>query len=114
MSFARFDPSGKLLAASRPDNTGVIWDLDTRAIIRWHEGHVKGVTAVEYVLPTALSLLLTYAVGRVIRDSSLQLQKTGTSSYGTWNLPPIHLTSIQPFDLMPRLSQLASIHEIGS
>lgn len=47
-SFARFDPSGKLVAAGRPDGTGVIWDLDTRAIVRWCEGHVKGVTAVDW------------------------------------------------------------------
>lgn len=47
-SFARFDPSGKLLAAGRPDGSGVIWDLDTRATIRWCEGHVKGVTAIDW------------------------------------------------------------------
>lgn len=47
-SFARFDPSGKLLAAGRPDGSGVIWDLDTRATVRWCEGHVKGITAVDW------------------------------------------------------------------
>ncbi|KAL4075626.1 WD40 repeat-like protein [Scleroderma citrinum] len=47
-SFARFDPSGKLLVAGRPDGSGVVWDLDTRAAVRWCEGHVKGVTAVDW------------------------------------------------------------------
>ncbi|KAG9317101.1 WD40 repeat-like protein [Chiua virens] len=47
-SFARFDPSGRLLAAARNDGSAVIWDLDTRATIRWCEGHVKGVTAVDW------------------------------------------------------------------
>ncbi|KIK79997.1 hypothetical protein PAXRUDRAFT_833798 [Paxillus rubicundulus Ve08.2h10] len=47
-SFARFDPSGKFLAAARNDGSAVIWDLDTRATIRWCEGHVKGVTAVDW------------------------------------------------------------------
>ncbi|KAF9224389.1 WD40 repeat-like protein [Gyrodon lividus] len=47
-SFARFDPSGKFLAAARSDGSAVIWDLDTRATIRWCEGHVKGVTVVDW------------------------------------------------------------------
>ncbi|KIJ70363.1 hypothetical protein HYDPIDRAFT_35755 [Hydnomerulius pinastri MD-312] len=47
-SFARFDPSAKFLAAARSDGSAVIWDLDTRATIRWCEGHVKGVTAVDW------------------------------------------------------------------
>lgn len=47
-SFARFDPSGKLLAAGRPDGSGVIWDLDTRSTVRWCEGHVKAVTAIDW------------------------------------------------------------------
>ncbi|KAH0839567.1 WD40-repeat-containing domain protein [Lanmaoa asiatica] len=47
-SFARFDPSGQLLAAARSDGSAVIWDLDTRATIRWCEGHVKGVTAIDW------------------------------------------------------------------
>lgn len=52
-SFARFNPSGQLLAAARSDGSAVIWDLDTRATIRWCEGHVKGVTAIECVQPIA-------------------------------------------------------------
>lgn len=52
-SFARFNPSGELLAAARSDGSAVIWDLDTRATIRWCEGHVKGVTALECVQPAS-------------------------------------------------------------
>ncbi|KAF9242913.1 WD40-repeat-containing domain protein [Melanogaster broomeanus] len=47
-SFVRYDPSGKFLAAARSDGCAVIWDLDTRAAIRWCEGHVKGVTTVDW------------------------------------------------------------------
>ncbi|KAF8556293.1 WD40 repeat-like protein [Imleria badia] len=47
-SFSRFNPSGQLLAAARSDGSAVIWDLDTRATIRWCEGHVKGVTAIDW------------------------------------------------------------------
>ncbi|KAI6009893.1 hypothetical protein EDC04DRAFT_2871315 [Pisolithus marmoratus] len=47
-SFARLDLSGTLLAAGRPDGSGAIWDLDTRATVRWCEGHVKGLTAVDW------------------------------------------------------------------
>jgi COMPASS component SWD1 len=52
-SFARFNPSGQLLAAARSDGSAVVWDLDTRATIRWCEGHVKGVTAIECVQPAS-------------------------------------------------------------
>jgi len=48
-SIARFDPSGRYVAAGRPDGAATVWDLDTRASIRWLEGHVKGITSVEYV-----------------------------------------------------------------
>ncbi|KAH7931415.1 WD40 repeat-like protein [Leucogyrophana mollusca] len=47
-SFARFDPSGKYVAAGRSDGSAAIWDLDTRAAIRWLEGHVKSVTSVDW------------------------------------------------------------------
>ncbi|KAF8121309.1 WD40-repeat-containing domain protein [Boletus edulis] len=47
-SFARFNPSGQLLAAARSDGSAVVWDLDTRATVRWCEGHVKGVTAIDW------------------------------------------------------------------
>ncbi|KAN0097836.1 WD40-repeat-containing domain protein [Tylopilus felleus] len=47
-SFARFNPSGQLLAAARSDGSTVIWDLDTRGTIRWCEGHVKAVTAIDW------------------------------------------------------------------
>lgn len=48
-SFARFDPSGRFIAAGRPDGSACIWDLDTRTTVRWLEGHVKGITSVECV-----------------------------------------------------------------
>ncbi|EMD40979.1 hypothetical protein CERSUDRAFT_121584 [Gelatoporia subvermispora B] len=47
-SFAKFDPTGRFVAGGRPDGSAVIWDLGTKAPIRWLEGHVKGVTSVDW------------------------------------------------------------------
>ncbi|TDL29608.1 WD40 repeat-like protein [Rickenella mellea] len=47
-SFARYDPSGRYIAGGRPDGTAVVWELDTKASIRWLEGHVKAVTSVDW------------------------------------------------------------------
>ena len=48
-SFARFDPTGRFVAAGLPNGSARIWDLGTKSTVRWLEGHVKGVTSVEYV-----------------------------------------------------------------
>lgn len=48
-SFAKFDYSGRFVAAGRPDGIAIIWDLDTRAPVRWLDGHVKAITSVECV-----------------------------------------------------------------
>lgn len=48
-SVAKFDPSGRFVAAGRPDGSARIWDLDTKSTVRWLDGHVKGVIAVECV-----------------------------------------------------------------
>ncbi|OCH95883.1 WD40 repeat-like protein [Obba rivulosa] len=47
-SFAKFDPSGRFVAGGRPDGGAMIWDLNTKAPIRWLDGHVKGVTSVDW------------------------------------------------------------------
>ncbi|PCH41574.1 COMPASS complex protein [Wolfiporia cocos MD-104 SS10] len=47
-SFAKFDTSGRFVAAGRNDGSAVVWDLDTKAPVRWLEGHVKGVTSVDW------------------------------------------------------------------
>ncbi|KAI0346972.1 WD40 repeat-like protein [Trametopsis cervina] len=47
-SFAKFDPSGRFVAAGRPDGSARIWDLNTKSTVRWLEGHVKGVTSVDW------------------------------------------------------------------
>ena len=49
-SLARFDCSGRFVAAGRNDGSAAIWDLETRAAVRWLEGHVKGITSVECVI----------------------------------------------------------------
>jgi WD40 repeat protein len=47
--FARFDPTGRYVGTGRNNGAAAIWDLETRAPIRWLEGHVKAVTSLEYV-----------------------------------------------------------------
>ncbi|OSD04175.1 WD40 repeat-like protein [Trametes coccinea BRFM310] len=47
-TIARFDPSGRYIAAGRHDGLAVIWDLDTRGQVRWLEGHVKGITSIDW------------------------------------------------------------------
>ena len=48
-NLARYDPSGKFIAAGRPDGMALIWDLETRAISRYLEGHVKAIMDIECV-----------------------------------------------------------------
>ncbi|KAI5124879.1 hypothetical protein M0805_007309 [Coniferiporia weirii] len=47
-SFVRYDPSGRYIAGGRPDGLAIIWDLDTKAAIRYLEGHVKAVTSIDW------------------------------------------------------------------
>ncbi|EKM59556.1 uncharacterized protein PHACADRAFT_85948 [Phanerochaete carnosa HHB-10118-sp] len=47
-TLARFDPSGRFVAAGRADGSARIWDLDTKSTVRWLEGHVKSVTCVDW------------------------------------------------------------------
>lgn len=46
-TFARFDPAGRFIAAARVNGSAEIWDLETRAPIRWLDGHVKTITSIE-------------------------------------------------------------------
>lgn len=100
-SFARFDPSGKFLAAARSDGSAVIWDLDTRATIRWCEGHVKGVTAVECVrsISRGHCAILTKPVAGHETRATLSLHpKTGMLSCGILLRPTILLADMPPSD----------------
>ncbi|EIW62171.1 WD40 repeat-like protein [Trametes versicolor FP-101664 SS1] len=47
-TIARFDQSGKYVAAGRQDGLAVVWDLVTRGQVRWLEGHVKGITSIDW------------------------------------------------------------------
>lgn len=46
--FARFDPTGRFVAAGTPEGHLAIWDMDTRETARILEGHVnnKALTSV--------------------------------------------------------------------
>ncbi|KAI0772532.1 WD40 repeat-like protein [Trametes elegans] len=47
-NIAKYDNTGKYVAAGRHDGLAVIWDLDTRGPVRWLEGHVKGITSIDW------------------------------------------------------------------
>ncbi|KAJ3817601.1 WD40 repeat-like protein [Lentinula raphanica] len=47
-SFARFDPSGRFVGVGRFDGLATIWDLETKAAVRWLDGHVKAVTSLDW------------------------------------------------------------------
>ncbi|KAF9521669.1 WD40-repeat-containing domain protein [Crepidotus variabilis] len=47
-SLAKFDPFGRFVAAARPTGAVEIWDLETRAPIRSFEGHVRGITSIDW------------------------------------------------------------------
>lgn len=66
-SFARFDPSGRWVAGGRPDGLALVWALDTRAIVRYLDGHVKAVTSIECVfLPSTVQALPVFNRRRTI------------------------------------------------
>ncbi|KZT39653.1 WD40 repeat-like protein [Sistotremastrum suecicum HHB10207 ss-3] len=46
--FARYDPQARFIAAGQYSGSTVIWDLDTRAIVRVLDGHVKAVTSIDW------------------------------------------------------------------
>ena len=45
---AKFDSTGRYVAAGQHNGSVSIWDLETRATVRWLEGHVKAITNIEY------------------------------------------------------------------
>lgn len=46
-TLAKFDTSGRFVAAARPTGDVDIWDLETRSAIRSLDGHVKAITSIE-------------------------------------------------------------------
>lgn len=105
--FAKFDPTGRFIAAARLNGSAEIWDLETRAPIRWLDGHVKTITSIECVFLTsykATTLLTVRKAGREILDIFWHRRKTGTSLSGTFPLPVILHNDKNPFDLMSQSS----------
>ncbi|KAI0751218.1 WD40 repeat-like protein [Daedaleopsis nitida] len=47
-TLARYDPSGRFILAGRSDGLAVLWDLDTKGPVRWLDGHVKGITSIDW------------------------------------------------------------------
>jgi len=46
-SLAKFDPTGRFIASAARFTFVQIWDLETRAPIRWLDGHVRAITNIE-------------------------------------------------------------------
>jgi hypothetical protein len=58
--FARFDPTGRLIAAGRPDGALLILDLNIKDTARVYEWHVKALVSAKYVWLAALSSKYTF------------------------------------------------------
>lgn len=69
---ARFNRTGRFIAAGRPDGKTSIWDLETKGVMQLLTGHVKTVMSVRYVLLIILTRLLftTFKAGHVTRATS--------------------------------------------
>lgn len=48
---ARFDTTGRFVAAGLRDGSALLWDLSTQAVVRHLEGHVKIITSLGLVKP---------------------------------------------------------------
>ncbi|EKM75695.1 hypothetical protein AGABI1DRAFT_122989 [Agaricus bisporus var. burnettii JB137-S8] len=46
--FAKFDPSGRWIAAGKQNGSVVIWDLETKNPVRVLDGHVRGITCIDW------------------------------------------------------------------
>lgn len=114
--FAKFDPTGRFIASGRLNGSAEIWDLETRAPIRWLDGHVKAITSIECVLLSLFKItvgLRSPIAGRGILGISWRLQKTGTSSFGIFLLHMILHNDKNPSVLMSQLLVPRSIPKIG-
>ena len=114
-TLAKFDTSGRFVAAARPTGDVEVWDLETRSPIRSLDGHVKAITSIEWV---SFFLDKSYCdgicvVGPEILDMFWVLPRTGTCSYGTWQWHAIHHNVMHPSDSTTRLSVLPSTQRIG-
>ncbi len=103
-SFARYDPSGKFVIAGLPNGQAAVWDLDTKASIRWLKGHVKAVTSAECVSSFRINhrqrltrLIQLSEAGRGTPASCSPRPRTGTLSYGTWRLMLTHLNDTRRY-----------------
>ncbi|ELU43117.1 Set1 complex component swd1 [Rhizoctonia solani AG-1 IA] len=47
---ARFNRTGRFIAAGRPDGKTSIWDLETKGVVQVFTGHVKTITSVRYAV----------------------------------------------------------------
>lgn len=50
--------AGQYLASGRSDGYVAIWDIETKGLVRWLEGHVKTVTSVKWVVVLLLQSTL--------------------------------------------------------
>jgi hypothetical protein len=85
MVLARFDTTGRFVAAGLRDGRAWLWDLETQAVVRHFEGHVKMVTGLSYVgfaLSEGDSQLGFPQDGHEILVFSSPLRGIGTSSSG--------------------------------
>jgi hypothetical protein len=85
MVLARFDTTGRFVAAGLRDGRAWLWDLETQAVVRHFEGHVKMVTGLSYVGLLSVRVILNWLFpqdGHGILVFSSPLRGIGTSSSG--------------------------------
>lgn len=58
MVLARFDTTGRFVAAGLRDGRAWLWDLETQAVVRHFEGHVKMVTGLSCVRSLPVRVIL--------------------------------------------------------
>jgi len=58
MVLARFDTTGRFVAAGLRDGRAWLWDLETHSVVRHFEGHVKMVTGLSYVSSLSEGMVL--------------------------------------------------------
>ena len=68
MVLARFDTTGRFVAAGLRDGRAWLWDLETQAVVRHFEGHVKMVTGLSYVSHILAGVVLNCFSFKVVTE----------------------------------------------
>lgn len=82
---ARFDWTGRFIAAGLRDGSALLWDLATQAVVRHFEGHVRAVTGLSWVKMSS-ACLKTKRMNRWSRNSRFLLTASRDWNVVVWDL----------------------------